>query len=302
MIIGGGPAGTSAAVYAARKKLRTVFLTSELGGQSTVSSDIQNWIGSPHISGDDLAKSFESHIHEYKSDVLDIQKGVYIEKIEKEGDFFSAYTPDGKSFKAKSVLIATGSKRRKLEAENADHFEHKGLTYCASCDGLLFQGQNVAVLGGGNSAFESAAQLLAYCPKVYLIHRNNTFKADEITIESLKKNPHLEIITNAKVTKINGNVFVEGLSYIDNEGIEKELAVSGIFVEIGQLPNTEFVKDLVKLDERNKIVIDPWTGKTSTKGVWAAGDCTNILYHQNNIASGEAVKALEDIYITLKTT
>ncbi len=301
MIIGGGPAGTSAAVYAARKRLKTVFLTSEFGGQSVVSTDIQNWIGSPHIAGDELAKSFEAHVAEYKDDILDVVKGVHISAIEKNGEQFVARAESGNTYEAKSVLIATGSKRRRLEVLGAEAFEHKGLTYCASCDGLLFSGQPVAVIGGGNAAFESAAQLLAYCPKVYLVHRSDTFRADEITIETLKKHPNLEIITNAKLTEIKGDVFVNGLSYKDTHGNEHTLDVNGIFIEIGQLPNTDFVSNLVERDERNKIIIDPWTGKTKTAGVWAAGDCTNILYHQNNIAAGEAVKALEDIYVTLKT-
>ncbi|MEI6399938.1 MAG: FAD-dependent oxidoreductase [bacterium] len=296
-IVGGGPAGCAGAVYAARKRLKTVFLTSEWGGQSVVSEGIENWIGTPVISGADLAKSLREHVEKYDGDYLHIVSPTWVKTISKTDGGFQIEHSKGEIITAKSILIATGSGRRKLEAKGADIFEHKGLTYCASCDGPLFADQPVAVLGGGNAAFESAAQLLAYCSHVYLIHRSNDFRADQITIDKLKTNPKLTIITNADVTEITGDKFVEGLSYLDKTTNEqKELTVSGVFVEIGQIPNTDIVKGLVDIDSHGKIVIDPWTGMSSVAGIWGAGDCTNIRYHQNNIATGEAVKALEDIY------
>ena len=180
--------------------------------------------------------------------------------------------------------------------------EHKGLTYCASCDGPLFEDMDVAVIGGGNAAFESAAQLLAYCRSVTLINRSDTFRADEITVEKVLSNPKMKVIKNADVLEVQGEKFVEGLVYKDrNTGAEKELKVSGIFVEIGQIPNTDFVKGLVPFDEFNRIKIDPRSQKTETPGIWAAGDCTDVLYHQNNIAAGDAVRALEDIYLAIHT-
>ena len=199
-------------------------------------------------------------------------------------------------------MIATGSKRRKLDAKNADILEHKGLTYCATCDGPMFSGMDVVVIGGGNAAFESAAQLLAYCNSVTLVNRSETFRADEITIEKLSKNPKFKIIKNVDILEIKGEKFVDGI-LLKNKTSEEEidLKVSGIFVEIGQIPNTDFVKNIVALDKGGRVIIDPWTNKTQTNGIWAAGDCTNILYHQNNIAAGDAVKALEDIYLTLHT-
>lgn len=301
VIIGGGPAGVSAAVYAARKKLNTLFLTSEFGGQSIVSEKIYNWIGTPEISGSLLAENFEKHA-KYNTETLEIKNGEKATKIEKNGDTFKIQTESNQTFEADSILIATGSNRKKLPALNADRLEHKGLTYCASCDGPIFSGMDVAVIGGGNAAFESGAQLLAYCNSVTLIHRSDTFKADEVTVEKLSTNPKFKTIKNAEITEVTGEKFVDGLKYKDKVSNEEhELKVKGIFVEIGQIPNTDFVKDIVELDEIGKIKIDPWTGKTSTPGIWAAGDCTNILYHQNNIAAGDGVKALEDIYIHLHT-
>ena len=161
---------------------------------------------------------------------------------------------------------------------------------------------DVAVIGGGNAGFETAAQLLAYCKSVTLLNRSDTFRADEITVEKVLKNPKMQAITNVDLLEIKGDKFVEGLVYKDMKtGEQKELKVSGIFVEIGQIPNTDFAKGVVPLDEIGRIKIDAWSQKTEVPGIWAAGDCTNVLYHQNNIAAGDAVRALEDIYLYLHT-
>jgi thioredoxin reductase len=159
---------------------------------------------------------------------------------------------------------------------------------------------DVAVIGGGNAGFETAAQLLAYCKSVTLINRSETFRADKITVEKVLKNPKMFTITNAQILEIKGEKFVEGLIYKDiKTGEEKELKVTGIFAEIGQIPNTDFVKDILPLDKIGRIIIDPKTQKTEVSGIWAAGDCTDVLYHQNNIAAGDAVRALEDIYLAI---
>ena len=302
IIIGGGPAGTAAGVYAARKRLNTLFITSEWGGQSVVSEQIYNWIGNVAISGNELAESFKKHITANIGESLTIKEGQKVNSIIKKDEIFSVKTESGDEFSAKTILITTGSGRRKLEAKNADKLEHKGLTYCASCDGPLFSDMDVVVIGGGNAGFESAAQLLAYCHSVTLLHRSENFRADEITVEKVLKNPKIKAIKNVDILEVKGDKFVEGIIYKDkNTGIETELKVSGIFVEIGQIPNTDFAKDIVALDDLKRIKIDPWTGKTNTPGIWAAGDCTNVLYHQNNIAAGDAVRALEDIYLTIHT-
>jgi alkyl hydroperoxide reductase subunit F len=295
-IIGAGPAGAAAAVYAARKQLKTLMLAPEWGGQSVVSPDIQNWIGTPSISGNDLARAFQTHVEKYK-DIVAVRKESATQ-IERTGASFTVRTDSG-SYETASVLIASGSSRRKLEVPGAAEFENKGLTYCASCDGPLFAGQDVAVVGGGNAGFESAAQLLAYCKSVTLVHRSDTFKADEITVKKVLAHPNMKVIKNAKITGVQGDQFVSGLSYADDAG-EHTLPVTGIFVEIGLMPNTQFVEGLFELDPYKRITIDATTQRTSQSGIWAAGDCTNVRYHQNNIAAGDAVRALEDLYLFLK--
>lgn len=301
IILGGGPAGTSAAVYAARKQLKTAIITSEFGGQSTVSTLIYNWIGTPEISGADLAKNLKEHALYYKGPYLDVIEGEKILSVNKEGSAISIKSESGKTFQSIALLVATGSGRRKLDAINADKFEHKGITYCASCDGPLFADQDVLVIGGGNAGFETAAQLLAYCKSVTLIHRNSEFKADEITVKKLISNPKFKAITNALITKVDGEQFVSSLTYTDNlTKVEHTIPTAGIFVEVGQIPNTEFLKGVVDIDAIGKVVVDPMTQASSVNGIWAAGDCTNGRYHQNNIAAGDAVKALEDAYIWIQ--
>jgi len=307
IIIGGGPAGVSASVYAARKRLNTLLVLAEWGGQSIVSETIYNWIGSPSIGGAELATNFQKHVmanaktKENPESTLEVKEGEKVKLISKNEDgTFNVTTENDTVFQTKTILISTGSGRRKLEAKNADRLEHKGLTYCASCDGPLFSGMDVVVAGGGNAGFESASQLLAYCNSVTLLHRSDTFRADEVTVEKISKNPKFKAIKNVDILEIKGEKFVEGLIYKDKKTNEEvELKVSGIFVEIGQIPNTSFAKDILTLDEIGRIKIDPWTNKTEVPGIWAAGDCTNVLYHQNNIASGDGVKALEDIYLSI---
>lgn len=300
IIIGGGPGGTAAAVYAARKQLKTCMVVKEWGGQSTVSSDIQNWIGTPHISGNDLAESFKQHVYSYKGDYLDVKQGFFAAKVHKENDTLVITLESGEELKSKAVLITTGSSRRKLGIPGSDTFEHKGVVYCASCDGPIFSGMDVVVVGGGNAGFESAAQLLAYCKSVTLLNRSDSFKADEITVKKLSSHPNFRTIKNAVPTEIHGEKFVSGISYKDaSTGEITKIDCGGVFVEIGQIPATDLVKGLVDTTEGGQIKIDPRTQKTSVAGIWAAGDCTDVLYHQNNIAAGDAVRALEDIYLAL---
>ena len=298
IILGGGPGGSAAAVYSARKQLKTAIITSEFGGQSMVSEKIYNWIGTPEIGGMELANNLKKHVEYYKGPFLDIIEGEKIISIIKNDKLFIIKGESGKEYTSKAVLVTTGSGRRKLEALNADKYEHKGITYCASCDGPLYEGTDVLVIGGGNAGFETAAQLLAYCKSVTLIHRSDKFRADEITVNKLIENPKFKVIKNADITRVDGEQFVSSLTYTDKiTGEEHVLNSTGIFVEIGQTPNIDFVKDVVKIDENNKIIVDPMNGASTTEGIWAAGDCSNGRYHQNNIAVGDAVKAVEDIYI-----
>jgi alkyl hydroperoxide reductase subunit F len=300
IIIGGGPAGVAGAVYAARKRLKTVIIAQEFGGQSTVSEGIENWIGTVKISGADLAHSLKNHIHAYK-DSVDIQEGVRAKTLSKTEDGFSVETTDGKTYTAKAVLIASGAARRKLSIPDADKFENKGLSYCASCDGPLFDGQDVAVIGGGNAGFETAAQLLAYANSVTLIHKYKEFKADPITVEKVLAHPNMKALALSEPFEIKGDPFVSALLVKNVEtGEMTELPVGGVFAEIGVMPNTDFAEGVVQFDAVKRIVTDPKNQHTSVEGIWAAGDCTDELYHQNNIAAGDAVKALEDIYLWLK--
>ncbi len=301
IIIGGGPAGVAAGVYAARKRLKTVLITEEIGGQSVVSDGIENWIGSPKIHGAELAKLFVAHLDAVKGDIVTLALHERVESLTKDDGGFLAKTKSGKEFSAKAVLIVSGAGRRKLNIPGADKFENKGVTYCASCDGPLFGGMDVAVIGGGNAGFETALQLLAYAKSVTLIHRHKDFKADPITVEKARAHPNMRIIAHAEPTEVIGDKFVSALKYIDKDSNEeKEVSVSGIFVEAGVLPNTGFAEGLLEMDVVKRIKVDPRSQRTNVDGVWAAGDCTDELYHQNNIAAGDGVKALEDIYLWLK--
>ena len=303
IIIGGGPAGVAAGVYAARKRLTTALITESFGGQSVVSEGIENWIGTPKIAGGDLAKALKEHVEAYKGDFLSIHEGGRATKLTKDGDMFSVETSDGKAYTARAVLVASGAARRKLAIPGADRLEHKGLTYCASCDGPLFADMDVAVIGGGNAGFETAAQLLAYAKSVTLIHRHESFdKADAITVEKVLAHPNMTALTPYEPVEVKGDPFVSSLVVKHRDtGETKELMVPGIFVEVGVIPNTDFATGVLAFDEAKHIKVDARTQRTSVEGVWAAGDCTDELYHQNNIAAGDAVKALEDLYVWLKT-
>ena len=301
-IIGGGPAGVAAGVYAARKRLKTIFIAEVIGGQSTDSQDIQNWIGTPHISGMEFQQALEKHLREYASDVVELKIGERGEKIERVQGGFSIKTDRG-SYEAKAVLVATGGNRKKLDVPGAKEFENKGVTYCASCDGPLFSGQDVVVVGGGNAGFETAAQLLAYAKSVTLIHRRAEFsRADAATVNAVTAHPNMKVLTESCPVEIKGDAFVHTI-VVRNEKTKElsEIPASGVFVEIGMMPATNLVKGLVALDEWDRIMVDGKSQRSSIEGIWAAGDCTDELYHQNNIAAGDAVTALEDIYFWIKS-
>lgn len=299
IIIGGGPAGVSAGVYAARKRLKALLITPDFGGQSTVSEGIENWIGTIKISGADLAKNLKEHLLAYSGEYLEVKEGEGVQDMSKNGNIITVKT-DKSEYETKTVLVATGSTRRKLEVPGALEFDNKGLTYCASCDGPLFAGQDVVVVGGGNAAFETSAQLLAYCKSVTLLNRSENLRADAITVNKLKENPNFKLITNAVPKEIKGDKFVKSIVWENSQTKEVgEIETPAVFVEIGLIPTTYFAKNILNLNEVGQIKVDPRNQKTDIEGIWAAGDCTDGLYHQNNIASGDAVKALEDIYITL---
>ena len=299
-IIGGGPAGVAAGIYAARKKIKAILITESFRGQSAVSGEIQNWIGDISISGEELHKRLENHLKFYSKDIT-INEKETVTEITKNKEFFNIKTDEG-DYQAKTILITTGNIRKKIQVKGAAEFEGKGITYCATCDGPMFTDQDVVVIGGGNSAFESASQLAAYVKSVTIIQRSE-FRAEPMLMEKILANPKVKAITNVDLQEIKGDKFVTTLVY-KNKGSDEiiELPVTGIFVEIGSNPSVEFIKNgLVKLNEREEIIIDPKNQKTNTPAVWAAGDCTDGLYRQNNIAVGDAVKAVEDIYRYLKS-
>ena len=301
IIVGGGPAGSAAAVYAARKRLKTLLIVAEWGGQSIVSPDIQNWIGTPHISGDELAKSLKKHVEEYAGDIVTTLVSS-AESLETADESVTVTTKDGQKHEAKALLVASGSDRRKLGVPGADEFEHKGLTYCASCDGPLFADQDVVVVGGGNAGFETAAQLLAYVKSVTLLDRNDAFRADEITVQKVLEKPNMHAEHFAEIVEVQGEQFVTGIKWKHQQTGEEHLVpTKGIFVEIGLIPGTAWLGDAIEKTKIGQVVIDPKSQKASHPRVWAAGDCTDGLYHQNNIAAGDAVRALEDIYVFLHT-
>lgn len=302
-IIGGGPAGAAAAVYAARKRLRTIMIVEEIGGQSAVSETIYNWIGTPEIGGNELAQNLKKHIEAYTTPehTLTLAIGKRADEVVKVSDGFTILT-GGNLITTKSILIATGSHHRKITVPGAEQFENKGIMYCATCDGPLFSDQPVAVVGGGNAALEAVLQLAQYTSHVTLLHRSDSFRADSITVEEVSKLPNVTLIKNTDITEIKGDMFVSSIVYNNKETQTSiELQVRALFVEIGQIPNTTFIDGIVELTDSGTVVTDPRNQRTSVPGIWSAGDCTNGLYHQNNIAAGDAVKAIEDLYIWIKT-
>src|SRR3989344_1891112 len=262
IIVGGGPAGASAGVYAARKRLKTVLAAHEWGGQSSVSENIQNWIGTEEISGQKLAENLRKHVEMYAGDSLSIVSSDTAISLKQDKNSATVTLASGKQYEARAVLIAAGATRRKLQIPGAEKYDQKGLTYCASCDGPLFADKDVAVIGGGNAAFETAAHLLAYCKTVTIFNRTETFRADEITVRAVLAHPNTRVIKNAKPTAILGNQFVEGVRWKDSKtGKEEVIPVAGVFVEIGLLPNTEWLGDVLEMNQIKQLKVDPRTGR-----------------------------------------
>lgn len=298
LIIGGGPGAVAAGVYAARKKINTALVTETFGGASVVSLDIQNWIGDSHISGLDLAKNFEEHLRAQEG--IEIVDGDRVTEVADRGELFEVKTQNGKTFEARFLLVATGSNRRKLNVPGEKEFDGRGVVYCSTCDAPLFAGKKVAIVGGGNAGLEAVVDSLPYAEHITLLEYMDKLKGDAVTQEKLKDNPKLNIVTMAETKEVLGDVFVNALRYADRTtGEVKQLDVEGVFVEIGAVPNSSFVKDLVKLNEMGEIVVDHQTQQSSHSRIWAAGDVTDVIYKQNNISAGDGVKALLNIYETI---
>lgn len=300
IIIGGGPGGVAAGIYAARKKMNTALITDTFGGQSVVSAGIENWIGTKVISGFDLAKSLEEHLRAQEG--IAIFDGDTVTTVAKKDDgTFTLTTKEGKTLEARYLILASGSKRRRLGVPGEDRLDGKGVVFCTTCDAPLFGGKDVVVVGGANSALESVLDLIPYASKIYLLVRGDALKGDPITQDKVKSHPNVEIIYGGVAQEITGDMFVDGLRYQDKKsGEEKTLAVAGVFVEIGLIPNSDFMKALVKTDAYGHVVTNPATQETSCPGIWAIGDVTDTLYKQNNISVGEGVKAALNVYDKVK--
>jgi alkyl hydroperoxide reductase subunit F len=303
IIVGGGPGGVAAGVYAARKKINAALVTDSFGGQSLVSNSIENWIGIKSISGYDLAKLLEGHLRAQAG--IDIIDGDLVATVTKHDDgTFLVTTKNGKTLTTKYILLTSGSRRKRLGVPGEDQFDGKGVVFCTTCDAPLFGGKTVAVVGGGNSALEGVEDLLQYASKIYLIVRSEVLRGDPVTQEKVKSHPNVEILWNTEIEEIRGGgepPLVNGIKYKNvKTGEEKELPLDGVFIEIGLTPNSDFVKDLVALNEIGHVVVDHKTQQTSCPGIWAAGDVSDVLYDQNNISVGDAIKATLNIYDKIK--
>jgi len=289
IIIGGGPAGITAGIYAARQKTKTLLITKDFGGQMARKAvDIENYPGLGKISGLELIKKFTNHLKKLPVDI--VQETVV--KVKKTGQFFLISTGNKKTFKVKAIIVASGADPRPLEVPGEKKFIGKGVSYCTACDAPLFAQKIVAVAGGGNSGFEAAIALSKWSKKIYILEQGLKPRADEISQEMAKKTGKIKVLTSVILKEIKGKNFVNSVVYRNKER-KKEitLSVDGIFVEIGSQPATSFVKELVDFNEKDEIIVNPKTGETRTPGLFAAGDADDVPYKQIVIAAGEGAKA-----------
>jgi len=295
VIVGGGPAGITAGIYAARKKIKTLIVTKDFQGQMGKASVIENWPGIKKTSGPKLMASFKNHLNKFKIEILE-EEGVI--NLEKQGNGFLILTDKAKEVVSKSVIIASGKNPRPLKVSGEEKFLGKGVVYCAICDAPLFSGRKIAVIGGGNSGFETAIEMATkYSPKVYILESSLKIAADESLQKKVENNEKIELIKGAMLEEIKGGRFVESIKYkniILNES--KEIEVQGVFVEIGSIPAANFLKDLVNCNEKGEIEINHKTCETKTEGLFAAGDVTDIRDKQIITASGEGAKAALSAY------
>ena len=300
VIIGGGPAGVAAGVYAARKQMRTVIITDHFGGQSTVSATVENWIGDISLTGMELAAKLEAHLRA-QEDIEIIQPG-RAGTITRGADGTFTVPVEGRdALQTRAVLVVSGARHRHLEVPGEEQYKGRGVVYCSTCDAPLFRGKAVAVVGTGNSGLEAVEDLLPYTDQITLMSNNDRITGDPVTFDRIMASGKVTVLYNAQTTAITGETFVTALSYTDAQtGEEKQLPVAGVFVQIGVLPNSDVVKDLVTLDPYGQIIVDGKTLATDVPGIYAAGDVTDVPYRQNNIAAGDAVKAVLAIHDWLK--
>ena len=291
IIIGAGPAGMTAGVYVARKKLKTLIISKDIGGQASWSSDIENYLGFSMITGPDLVKKFEDHLEEFKED-LELRISISgIKDIKKKGKNFVVTTGDGKTETAKAIIIAGGKVPRLLGVPGEKEFLNRGVAYCAYCDGPLFKGKDVAIIGGGNSALDSALNVSKIVKQIYIINITKELNGDKVMIDKVMDLPHIRVMNNTEAVVIEGEKTVSSIRIKSRDGgLQKDLPVSGVFVEVGSLPATDYLKGLVKLNKHSEIVIDEYN-MTSVAGIFAAGDITTVIEKQIITAAGEGAKA-----------
>ena len=293
IIIGGGPAGITAGIYAARKKLNTFLITKEWGGQITEANEIENWPGVKTISGVNLMNQMVEHL---KSFEIEIEEGAEVINLEKADEGFVVRDNKDKEHKTKTVIIATGKIPRSLNIPGEEEFKGKGVSICSICDAPIFKDKEVAVVGGGNAGFAAAMDLTNYAKKIYILEFLERTCGDAITKEKLEKTGKVEIHTNVAVKEIKGDKFVKSLIYEDRDtGKDTEINVGGVFISIGMTAKAGFAEGLVEFNKEGEIVVDR-NNHTKTPGLFAAGDITDVKYEQIVIACSEGAKATLDAY------
>lgn len=297
IVIGGGAAGLTAAIYSCRKKLKTLVITVDIGGQTLLTNHIENYPGyytdTPgYPSGPKLMQTFEEQAKYFGAETI-FGKA---KKLEKTDTGFRITLTNGEQYECRAIILAYGKVPRSLGIPGEDKFIGRGVSTCATCDAPLFKNKIAAVVGGGNSAIEAAELLTKFSPKVYVIHRRDAFRADEITLEKMKANPKVEFVLNSVLTEIKGDKFVTS-AVVENVDTKerRELAVKGVFVEIGYIIETDFVKEFVTLNKSNEIVVNNMK-ETGYPGIFAAGDLTDVPYKQTVISAGEGATAALSAY------
>ncbi|MFA5914063.1 MAG: alkyl hydroperoxide reductase subunit F [Burkholderiales bacterium] len=291
LVVGGGPGGAAAAIYAARKGVRTGVVAERFGGQVLDTLAIENLVSVPHTEGPKLAAALEQHVREYEVDIMNLQRAEALIPVGDDG-LAAVRLASGATLKAKSVIIATGARWREMNVPGEKEYRGRGVAYCPHCDGPLFKGKRVAVIGGGNSGVEAAIDLAGIVTHVTLIEFDGKLRADAVLLAKLRSLSNVSIVTSAQTTEVSGDGGkVNGLVYQDRiSGELRRLELEGIFVQIGLLPNTDWLKGSIELSPRGEIVVDA-RGATSLPGVFAAGDATTVPYKQIIIAMGEGAKA-----------
>ena len=299
IIIGGGPAGITAGIYAGRQRMKTLLITKEFGGQmAKKATEVCNYPGFEKISGTELIEKFVEQLEKQESVEI---KFCQAEKIEKEKNTFTVTTTENEKILSKTVIIATGADPRPLEAIGEKDFIGKGVSYCVTCDGPIFRNKTIAIIGGGNAGLEAAAFMTNYANKIYVLEFGPEIKADKENQKEAEKSGKVEIITNAAVKEIKGSAMVDSLIYQDNVLKEnKTLEVQGVFIEIGSQPATALAKGLVDFTKRDEIEVEPETFQTKTPGLFAAGDNNSGPYKQIVTAAGEGCKACLAAYDYLR--